>query len=160
MAEIPWFRHQVSGEPPPPLTARREVRAPSLDEATLRGPDFVPFKVKGSEMIELVLIPADVEQPPRIFTVERGDGPDALATQVDGYVESVKAGPALMIVNEDAKDQSRPVNHRATQLWTRLLGYDPLDALRGDVLVAGPANAAGDLTRCPLQVLQLTGLAP
>lgn len=107
-------------------------------------------------MIEVLVIPADFEDPPSILVLTRANELPALQGAVDGFIAIRPAGPALLIFNEEARDKQLPINHRATFLFSHLLDGGQVNVLCGNVVVAGaPDGPTDEMTSCPPAIRDL-----
>ena len=77
---------------------------------------------------------------------------------VGGYIEEINVNPPrlTMFANEEGKVLGLPINMRATILWWL---HNPTarhhDVLMGDVVLIGPANAAGETLDIPDEMNRL-----
>lgn len=79
-------------------------------------------------------------------------------TAVGGYIEEISINPSrlTMFANEEGKMKGLPVNKRATILWwLHNPGARHRDVLVGDVVLIGPANAAGETLGIPDEMNQV-----
>lgn len=77
---------------------------------------------------------------------------------VGGYIEAVSIEQPAMVLfaNEEGKIQGLPVNRPATFLWWLLVPQARhRDVLRGNVVLVGPADKAGQSTDVPEEMRQL-----
>lgn len=70
---------------------------------------------------------------------------------VDGYIELLPLPGVTMYVNEEAVLLGHPVNAEATALLREMYGVSA--TIRGNLLIMGPADEAGNETDVPQAVL-------
>lgn len=109
-------------------------------------------------MIELLLIPADVEVPASLLAVEPDDR-STIEEAVGGWVQFVPAGPAYLIMDSEGGKKGLPPNYRATALWEAFFHAPVIDLICGPVLVAGAASTTGHITGCPAVVRRMCGVS-
>ncbi|MBJ8343977.1 DUF3846 domain-containing protein [Antrihabitans sp. YC2-6] len=102
-------------------------------------------------LIDAVLIPADPAKDVERVQFAPSDL-KYLQTAVGGYIEPVnhQTPPSTVFVNEDGANSDLPPNTRATQY---LLGTP----IKGNAVVTGTANSAGDVTSVSKTVLEIFG---
>jgi hypothetical protein len=102
-------------------------------------------------MITVIVIPANRRLPPRLERRAADDLPGFQAL-VGGYLEALRLTDpaATLYLNEEGKDRQLPLNPRATAVaWVHNPAFRGADVIAGDVVLAGPPDAAGELTAAP-----------
>ncbi|MBT8161457.1 MULTISPECIES: DUF3846 domain-containing protein [Arthrobacter] len=106
-------------------------------------------------MISAILIPADEETPISLIDI---DGLRDMQRAVGGLIEvmDIDRPDATLVINEEGKLISLPMNRRATlACWTHLSRWRGMDALLGDVIIVGRPNDDGDTTSVPDELVNL-----
>lgn len=106
-------------------------------------------------MIRVIRIPQEETKP--LEQVALSDFA-AMQAAVDGYIEFVDLEPlqASLVVDEEGKLKSKPINRRATLLFWLLVPAARLrDAIVGDILIVGYPDGDGNTTDVPTEVVEL-----
>lgn len=106
-------------------------------------------------MFHAIQIPQDEDRPLYKVTIEDLAGMQAA---VGGYIEIVDLGPlmASLVVDEEGKLKSTPINRRATLLfWLLFPSARQRDVIVGDVLIVGHPDKDGNTTDAPANVVEL-----